>query len=422
MKNKQVGLILSASYFSSFGSSVYFVSVAWLLYQMTSDATYTGLLVGLGFLPGVFLNLVFGVLVDRLDRKKLTVFSIAIIVFSIFLLLTALTMDSVKPWMIITVHMLVQTFASLFRTAQQAFITELYPKQVLARVFSRVSAAVSTGGLLGTTMGGVAISLLAANIIMAVVFASFVISLVSAWLTKSKDRIADVQANKGYLSGIKDFAEGMVYIRKNPFMISLFSVLFVGQLVVHTSTSLLPVYASSYIMVSSKVYGLLEGAVSIGAIVAGFSAIWFLHLYKRSIATGSLFVTLMALGLLAFTKSSILSFAGIFLLGLGTSWLRVLMQTVQQVYTDPEYYGRMAAMRQTVNQTSVAIGAPIIGIIAENFGANYAYGSLLIPVIAVMILSVFVSKQRTFNGIIFTMTKQEPRIAKTSNVLLEKKG
>ncbi|MCM3764906.1 MFS transporter [Neobacillus niacini] len=422
MKNKRVGLILAASYFSSFGSSVYFVSVAWLLYQMTSDATYTGLLVGLGFLPGVFLNLIFGVLVDRLDRKKLTVISISIITFSIFLLLAALTMDVVKPLLIITVHMLVQTFASLFRTAQQAFITELYSKQVLASVFSRVSAAVSTGGLLGTTMGGVAISLLPANIITAAVFGSFIISLVCAWLTNSKVRVADIKVNKGYLSGFKDMAQGMVYIRNNPFMISLFSVLFVGQLVVHTSTSLLPVYASAYLTVSSKVYGLLEGAVSIGAIIAGFSAIWFLNLFKQSIAAVSLYVTVTGLGLLTFAKSPILSFCAVLLLGLGTSWLRVLMQTVQQVYTDPEYYGRMAAMRQTVNQTSVAIGAPIIGVIAENFGANYAYGSLLIPVVAVLILSIFVSKQRTFNDIIFKMAKQEQKTVKTSMILLEKKG
>jgi MFS transporter, DHA3 family, macrolide efflux protein len=419
---RQDGRILAASLFSSFGSSVYFVSVAWLLYQMTSDATYTGLLVGLGFLPGVFLNLVFGVLVDRMDRKKLTVFSLAIITFAILLLLIALTMDAVKPWLIITVHMLVQTFASLFRTAQQAFITELYTKQVLAGVFSKVSAAVSVGGLLGTTMGGIAISLLATNIIMAVVFGSFFISLVCAWLTKSEARKIEVKADKGYLSGLKDLAEGIGYIRKNHFMVSLFSVLFVGQLVVHTSTSLLPVYASSYLVVSSKVYGILESAVSIGAIIAGFSAIWFLNLYKRSIATVSLFVTLLALGLLAFTKSPLFAFGAIFLLGLGTSWLRVLMQTVQQVYTDPEYYGRMAAMRQTVNQTSVAIGAPIIGVIAENFGANYAYGSLLVPVFAVMVLSIFVSKQGKFREIITTMATPKQKVVKASNVMLGKRG
>ena len=56
---------------SEFGRAMYFVTVTWVLYGITGDAVYTGVLVGLGFLPGVFLNLFFGVLVDRFDRKHL---------------------------------------------------------------------------------------------------------------------------------------------------------------------------------------------------------------------------------------------------------------------------------------------------------------------------------------------------------------
>ncbi|KMJ55806.1 MFS transporter, partial [Bacillus sp. LL01] len=89
-------------------------------------------------------------------------------------------------------------------------------------------------------------------------------------------------------------------------------------------------------------------------------------------------------------------FAGIFLIGLGTTWIRVLLQAVQQMATDANYHGRMASYRMIGNQGSVVVSAPIIGWIAAEYGANYIYLSLMLPISLCVLFAIFQSRQKSF--------------------------
>lgn len=404
MRDSKYWNIMISSTLSSLGSSMYFIAVAWILYKMTSNATYTGLMVGMGFLPGVVLNLVFGVVVDNQNRKKLTVLSLGIVTITMGMLLLAMTSDILKPWMIILVHMIVQTFSSLFRTAQQAFITELYKKEDIPRIFSETGSAVSVGGLIGTSLCGGMLTIFPASIVMLAVCLTFAIGTVCMMLIKYVPRVC--YSNSSFKSGLIDLKDSFVYVHKNRLMYSLLLIMFVGQLVVHTCAGMLSVYTSSHLHGTSTLYGILECATSIGAIIAGITATSILYKSKNYVTGLSFGITSVGLLLMTFTKSNIAAFIAILLIGLGTTWVRVLMQSVQQVYTDPGYYGRMAAMRQTINQGAVTIGAPLLGWIAEHHGVNNAYGSLLIPVLALMGFSMFFATQQTFKSVIGSMIPQ----------------
>lgn len=390
-----------AAFFSSLGSSMYFITVAWILYETTSDATYTGLMVGLGFLPGVLLNIFFGVLVDRFNRKRLTILSLGIVTLSMLFLLIAMFLQIVMPWMIIVVHTLVQTFSSLFRTAQQAFITEIYEKKEIPRIYSESGAATSIGGLLGTSLGGVALSLMPSYLVMSIVSASFLLSIGSTMLVKHQKVMADRSTGKNTpASVIHDLWDSFRYLNRNPMMYSMFSIMFVGQLVMHTGAAMLSVYTSSYLHGTSTLYGILESATSVGAIIAGITATWYMYKSKTFLSTGALLIVACGLTLMAVTRSHAAAFGAIFIIGLGTTWLRVLMQSVQQVATEPAYYGRMAACRQMVNQGAVAIGGPILGVVSEKFGVNYAYAALLIPVVGSLIFSLRFARHQRFVSIV----------------------
>ena len=404
MRDSKYWNIMISSTLSSLGSSMYFIAVAWILYKMTSNATYTGLMVGMGFLPGVVLNLVFGVIVDKQNRKKLTVISLGIVTIVMIMLLLAMTGNILKPWMIILVHMIVQTFSSLFRTAQQAFITELYKKEDIPRIFSETGSAVSVGGLIGTSLCGAMLTIFPASIVMLFVCLTFAIGTVCMMLIKYVPSVNN--SNSSFKAGLIDLKDSFVYVHKNRLMYSLLLIMFVGQLVVHTCAGMLSVYTSSYLHGTSTLYGILECATSIGAIIAGITATSILYKSKNYVTGLSFGITTVGLLLMMFTRNNIAAFIAILLIGLGTTWVRVLMQSVQQVYTAPGYYGRMAAMRQTINQGAVTIGAPLLGWIAEHHGVNNAYGSLLIPVLALMGFSLFFATQKTFKSIIGSMIPQ----------------
>lgn len=56
--------------FSSTSSSMYIIALTWILYETSGNAFYSGLIVGIGFIPGLLVNLFSGVIIDRLNKKN----------------------------------------------------------------------------------------------------------------------------------------------------------------------------------------------------------------------------------------------------------------------------------------------------------------------------------------------------------------
>ncbi|WP_057773870.1 MFS transporter [Cytobacillus dafuensis] len=386
--------ILISFFLSEFGRSMYLVSVTWALYQLTNEALYTGVLVGLGFLPGLVLNLFFGVIVDRFNRKKLSVLANLVCTFSMLVLLFFFTIDRINPWLIIVIHMLLQVSGSLFRPAIQAFIAESFEKEHLPKIFSQSSSAAIIGGLVGASVGGLIISFISVSSSMAIVTGSFAIASISLFLVKSK-----VKEKKGVgkrNSIVKDMADGFIYIKNNKLLLGLFIIMLNGQLVFHTSLGFLSVYTVEYLLQSAAVYGLMDATISLGGVVAGSLGTWWWRKSKNKIALYSLFIVLIGLLFVGIAPILPIALSGIFLIGLGTTWIRVLLQSVQQIATDSEYHGRMASYRMIGNQGSVVISAPLIGWIATNFGANYIYLILMIPISLCILYAIFHANQEQF--------------------------
>ncbi|MEC2074280.1 MFS transporter [Alkalihalophilus marmarensis] len=389
--------ILITFFLSEFGRAMYFVTVTWLLYQLTNDALYTGVLVGLGFLPGLVLNLFFGVIVDRFNRKILSIVANLLCTGSMALLLFFFVIDKINPWLIIVVHIILQVSGSLFRPAIQAFIAECFEKDNLPKVFSQSSSAAIVGGLLGASVGGLIISFISVSGSMSIVTGSFAIASISLILIKGK--VKQKQAITKRTSISKDITDGFLYIKNNKFLLGLFIIMFNGQLVFHTTLGFLSVYTVDYLLQSATIYGLLDATISLGGVLAGLFGTWWWKKGKSKFALYSLFIVLIGLFFVGIAPILSLSFVGIFLIGLGTTWIRVLLQSVQQMATDSEYHGRMASYRMIGNQGSVVISAPLLGWIASNFGANYIFLSLMIPISLCILFAFFQSNQEPFTKI-----------------------
>ncbi len=389
--------ILIAFFLAEFGRAMYFVSVTWVLYELTNDPLYTGVLVGLGFLPGLVLNVFFGVIVDRLNRKNLSILANVICTFSMAVLFVCFLINKVEPWLIIAVHMILQISGSLYRPAIQAFIAECFEKEQLPKIFSQSSSSAIVGGLLGASLGGLIISFLSVSDSMLIVAGSFAFASISLVLIKSKSIEKDKRSKRNSL--FKDITDGFMYIKRNKLLLGLFIIMFNGQLVFHTSLGFLSVYTVDYLLQSATVYGLMDATISVGGVLAGLAGTWWWRKSKNKLALYSLFIVLTGLLFVGIAPILPVAFVGVFLIGLGTTWIRVLLQSVQQMATDSEYHGRMASYRMIGNQGAVVISAPILGWIATNFGANYIYLSLMLPICVCLIYALIQSKQVQFREI-----------------------
>ncbi|GEL77068.1 MFS transporter [Tenuibacillus multivorans] len=389
--------ILIAFFLSEYGRAMYFVTVTWLLYEFTGDAKYTGLLVGLGFLPGLVFNLFFGVIVDRMNRKILSVTATSISAISISVLFILMIFGIIEPWVIIGVHMILQLSGSLFRPSIQAFIAEIFKKEQLPNIFSKSSSFAILGGLLGASTGGIIISLLSSIGSMTIVTISFIAATLSLILIKKpieKNVGSDKESKK--TSVLYDLREGFQYVKNNRFLLGLFIIMFNGQLVFHTSLGFLSVYTVDYLNSSSTVYGFLDATLSVGGAIAGLLGAWWWKKNEKNIASFSISVMLIGLMIVGVFKFIPFVAVGLLLIGLGSTWVRTLLQAVQQIATESNYHGRMASFRMIFNQGSVVISGPILGWVASDMGANFVYIGLMIPLGLCLIFSFFQSRSHKF--------------------------
>lgn len=389
--------ILSAFFLAEFGRTMYFVVVTWILYSMTNDPMYTGLLVGMGFVPGLVFNLIFGVLVDRFNRKRLTLIAILINTLAVSVLLISLATNSLHVWIIIGVHMVLQLMGSLFRPSIQAFIAEVFEKKKLPKIFSQTGSIAIVGSLLGASTGGIITGLASEFISIIIVVLSYSLAFISLLLIKVNNQVKIIPTTKGSI--ISDLIGGFIYLKNNRYLLGLFGTMFVGQLTFHTSLGFLSVYTKAFLNHSTTVYGFLDSSLSIGGVIAGILGTWWWNKSANYISTRSLLIVGVGLLLLGTTAFLPVVFFGVFLIGLGTTWVRVLLQSVQQIATDKQYHGRMASYRMLCNQGSVVISAPLLGWVAASLGANSVYLALMVPVGLAAILTLKQAQQSYFKEI-----------------------
>lgn len=396
MYNK-IKFILSAFFLAEFGRAMYFVVITWLLYKMTDDPFFTGLLVSLGFIPGLLLNLLFGVIVDRMNRKFLSITATLINTLAISTVVVSLLIGVLNPWTIIIVHMILQLMGSLFRPSIQAFIAEIFQKEELPKIYSQSSSSAILGSLIGASLGGIILGFTSAITALTTVTICFLLAAISLSLLKYRYDNSTNKESKNTI--VKDLVGGIHYLKNNKFLFNLFGVMLVGQLTFHTSIGFLSVYTKEHLNQSVTVYGFLDTTLSIGGVLAGILGTWWWNKNSNYLSTRSLLIVFIGLLLVGFTPLLPIAFLGVFLIGMGTTWIRILLQSVQQILTDKEYHGRMASYRMICNQGSVVISGPILGWIASENGANWVFLALLIPTALAIVFSLKQAKNPTFKEI-----------------------
>jgi MFS transporter, DHA3 family, macrolide efflux protein len=386
--------ILSSYFLAEFGRAMYFVMITWILYDMTKDPYYTGILVSIGFLPGLLLNFLIGVLVDRLNRKRLAIianFSSALV---LIYLLSTILLDALHPVHIFIVHMVLQVSGSLLRPSIQAFVAEIFPKKLLPSIYSKAGSAGIIGGLLGASIGGLVIAHASYFIAMSIPFTAFVLATIAIVFIPQKEN--NQMTDKEKASIFRDLLSGFSYVKHNRLLINLFMMMFIGQLVFHTSIGFLSAYTSEFLNKSATIYGLLDATVSVGGALAGMLGAWWWKTNKNKLHIRAFVIIFVGLLCSGVSSHIVFSFVGFFLIGLGTTWIRVLLQSVQQIATDASYHGRMASFRMICNQGSVVISGPILGWIASHWGTNTVYLALAVPVLLGILGSFVLARSKEF--------------------------
>jgi len=193
-----------------FNTVVLFALVA--AYSPGQEGLAISLFVLARVVPPMLISPITGVLVDRLNRKRLLIWSNVLRVFVVAALLLT-TRGPEWLWLIYLLTVMQFAISAVFEPAQSALIPTLIPPQDLIVANTLVNITWSSMLAIGAVIGGVVATLLGTNVALVFDALSFA---VAAWLILPLVPRAVVQVHEHALLVDTSFQEGVRFLRRTP--------------------------------------------------------------------------------------------------------------------------------------------------------------------------------------------------------------
>ena len=251
------------------------MTVGWLVLQLTDgNAFLTGTAVGIRTLPILIIGPGAGVLADRIDRRKLVMFTqiymaIAAVISASLVLASNLDADPVTgplKWWHAFIYMGISGVAhSIVQPVRQAMVPNTVPLRDLGSALALNGMAHPSMRIVGPALGGVLIATLGFDWNF-FIEAAFYVTIVLVYLPmKLPYREERSTAGTSLLSSMR---EGLAYVVKERTILQLILMAFIPNLVFQPVVFVLPIFTTEVLGRGADAGGILAGAVGAGGIVA----------------------------------------------------------------------------------------------------------------------------------------------------------
>jgi MFS family permease len=235
----------------------------WLVYDITGSTLYLGAVGGVNGAATICLSLFGGVLADRVDKRKLIIFTQSMMAVLAFVLATLTFTHLVNVWHVLVISALTGATSAFDNPARQALIPHLIddPRD-LTNAVALASSVWSVTRAVGPALAGVMIATTGPSICFYVTSGGYGV-MVLALVRLSVGKLVVPQVQSSVLSA---FNEGLKYILRNKIFLYLITITFLNSIFGMSFVYLLPVFAKNILSAGPSGYGFLMTAFGTGAI------------------------------------------------------------------------------------------------------------------------------------------------------------
>ncbi len=377
-------------------SQVQAVVVSWQVYQITRDPLSLGLIGLAEVIPYVLVALLAGHIVDRGDRRGISLRALAVLLVAAIALLSFAAGPALptRVWPYYLVIGMCGVARSFLQSSRSALVAEIVPRETFVNAATWRSSTWQLGSVLGPALGGLLLGRMGARTAYAVnlVFAAVaLLSMVAIRYTPAPRASVSTSIRES-------LAEGIAFVRKERVLLGaltldLFAVLFGG------AVALMPVFATEILHVGAQGLGMLQAAPGIGAVIM---AIVVAHRGPFQQAGRTLITVVAIFGVcmigFAMSRNVWLSFALLVASGAADNISAVIRSTLIQVMTPTELMGRVSAVNAIFIGSSNELGAFESGAAARIMGTVPSVifgGSMTLAVVTVTAWRVPALRQLT---------------------------
>ncbi|MFI7552267.1 MFS transporter [Micromonospora sediminimaris] len=347
-----------------------FIAQDWLVLELSGDsATALGVVVALQFTPVLLLTLLSGRLADRYDKRMLLFIANAFwTVLSLAMSVLVLT-DLVQLWHVFVFAALLGVANAMETPVRQAFVSELVGTALLPNALSLNAAVFNSARIVGPAVAGLAIALFDVGPVFLVTALSSIAPLVTVI------RMRPTELHREPLPPRDERAaatvlDGLRYVARRPDLLLPMVVMSVIGMSLFNFQLTLAALAKTVFNTGAASFGLFSTTLAAGALIGALAgtgrrsrpSVWLV----LGAAIGcAAFGTLVGLAPAYWMVVALLPPTGFFMV----YFAQAANQRVQ-LGTDAAFRGRVMALWVLVFLGTNPVGAPIIGWVAETFGAG----------------------------------------------------
>ncbi|HVE76494.1 MAG TPA: MFS transporter [Actinomycetota bacterium] len=368
LRTRKVGRLLGGVLLSGIGSMVHLSVTSWLMYSLTKSAAMVGLLIVVQYVPMLALTLPAGILADYKDRRTLMLTNQSVQMTLALTLAILVWTGQVRPWMLLGVTACMGVGAALGAPLWFSTIASLVEREHLMLSSSLSSIAFHMAGSIGPLAGAALLKFSGPGAAFLVNAISFIpIMLVVRTLPKG-------MVGSTEFRGIKEsFMQTLRFARISGRARRLLPIGSAAAIVCFGLPAILPAYASAFLKGGSSTYGMLMASFGVGAFTGAVSiGVLSERVAKRNLILGGALLMGTGIATLSIARTLGAALAAGAAGGAGQIVLLVTVRTVLQLDAPRPLHGRLVSLWLVVTLGVGAIGATVLGWIADTYGVANA--------------------------------------------------
>jgi MFS family permease len=368
LRNRDFRLLWTGSLIAHIGNWMQQVAQSWLLYELTGSALLVGLNGLIRTAPFLVLSLYAGVLVDRMDRKRLLLWVQSIDLLITLGLAILIATGMVEVWHIYANSVLASLVGAFQIPAQQALLPHLVPRRDLLGAVGLNSMLRKGTQIIGPSLGGLSVwafGVAETYFINVVGFTVLVVCIAAMRATNPPTE----PSKQGALQAIGD---GLRYVRGDAIIGSML-LLEVALSVFGSFNTMLVVFSKDIFAVGPQGFGLMQSAPGVGTVLGSFVLAWVGDVQRkgRLVIIGSIF---HGVGIAAFALCPWFPAALVLLAVTGAADIVVgaTRNTILQLWARGPMLGRVMSLHAMSSRGMGPLGGFQAGTLTQLIGVQHA--------------------------------------------------
>ena len=362
-------LFFTGQLISQVGNWLTLVAQTLLVLKLTDSGYALGGLAVAQFGPILLVGAYTGLLADRSDKRRLLMIVQAFAMLQSFAL-AALAFSGHPPVLAIFAIASVGGVTVAFdNPARRAFVVEMVEADDVNNAVSLNSALMTSSRVIGPAVAGLLIATVGFGWCFLLDGISYLAVLAGLWLMRPAELRPSVPTPRGK----RQVREGLRYIRNVPALWAPMVMMAVIGTLSYNFQTVFPLFSVRDLHGTASTFTMLFSVVSVGALVGALavarrSTISVTSVSRAALAYGG------ALAVMALAPNQPVAFVLGPVLGLCSIAFLTASTAIVQTEAAPHMRGRVLAVQAMLFLGSTPVGGPIVGWIAQTFGARYAIG------------------------------------------------